>query len=133
MHSDTVYIKKMRSLLHNSIANAAVAVVTIPIGILIGLHFWQPTAAIPSPAKLEYHADPAPRCGKGYQWQRTLGDEELWTLAGPDTRVIARVFRVNSFPGHWYVQTNSSTRVMESEWGKLYNAKLHAEDLAAGK
>jgi hypothetical protein len=122
----------MKAILKSSVANAITAIITIPIGILIGLSFWHPVRGPnsdpPPPAKEKYHAFPAPRCGKDCEWRDTVGDN-IWTLVDGNKQVVARVFNVLSYPGYWYVQVNSSIRVMESEWGTMDAAKRRAEDL----
>lgn len=119
----------MKSLVLNFVLLSLVLLACIPAGIRLGLK-WSHVepSTLPPSVSMGYMPFKMRTCGPGCEWRRY--SDELWELDNWDRGTVARVLPVISFPGHFYVQTNSSVRSMESEWPTLDQAKRHAEHLA---
>ncbi len=106
-------------------------IIGIPIALKI-MHIGRESSPqLPDPIQDHYTRFPMKGCGKGCEWRRY--SDKLWELDNFEKGTVGRVEPVISFPGHWYVQTNSSVRAMESEWPTLDQAKHHVEVLAGTK
>lgn len=108
-----------------------VATLSVFVGVTGALKWMRSNGWLWSPAETVfagYKAIPTVGCGLGCEWRQYA--PKVWELDNWDKGTVARIYPEPTFPGHWYVQVNGSSRVWESDWPQFDMAKRHAELLA---